>query len=600
MIRKFGFSIFISTCLLVIFIIDAQAQFQPASLPADTRWEVASISKTDSSQLIAVLHVTLHDGWHTYAHIPGDLGTPTTLEAQLTGEQKALRVLYPQGKTGKDALNPNFTVNTYDTSFALFIPLPQGTTTPLTMKAQLKLLFCSDTSCMPGTIDIPLHTGIATEELPDAHDMPWWPQYQQLLAQQPAAAKTTGQWGFEPVYQQPGLEVTGMFSAILLGLLAGLILNVMPCVLPVVSIKLSSLMASSAHHDEQNKNKAFREHNLYFSAGILTWFTALALLLGLTGQAWGVIFQTPEVVIALTAMVFLLSLSLFGLFSLPVIDLKIGTHSKNSRAQAFFTGVLATLLATPCSGPFLGGVLGWALTQPPLVIMTVFLSIGMGMAVPYVLLAARPGLVRFLPKPGPWVALVEKGVGFFLIGTCIYLINILPQDRVLPTLLILWVAAPAAWLLGLANPAKTGLQRLALRAAAIGILAASLAWAFVPASETEHWQTFDAHRFSRQLGRKVMVVDFTADWCPTCKVLERTVLTESNITRWQTDYDVQFIKVDLTEPNQDGERLLHELGAKSIPTAAVFPTQDKGKRPHVLRDLFTKTQLENLLQSYTK
>jgi thiol:disulfide interchange protein DsbD len=97
-----------------------------------------------------------------------------------------------------------------------------------------------------------------------------------------------------------------------------------------------------------------------------------------------------------------------------------------------------------------------------------------------------------------------------------------------------------------------------------------------------------------------MVVDFTADWCPTCKVLERTVLTESNITRWQTDYDVQFIKVDLTEPNQDGERLLHELGAKSIPTAAVFPTQDKGKRPHVLRDLFTKTQLENLLQSYTK
>ena len=604
MISKFGLSLFISACLLTLLIGNAQAQFHAASLPMETRWELVDAGNGKQPQLVAVLHIDLENGWHTYAHEPGDLGTPTELKAQLAGSQQMLPVLYPKGATGKDVLNPQFTVNTYGHSFKLFIPLPQTTATPLLMKAQLNLLLCSSTTCMPGKVDIPLRITSLPNKFAKAQDQQWWPQYQNLLAQKKTVGSNDSTFSskltFSPSYLQPALEVTGIISAIFFGIIAGLILNVMPCVLPVVSIKLSSLMSSSLE-EESCRAKTFREHNIFFSTGVLVWFAMLALLLGATGQTWGIIFQSPKVVMVLTAIVFLLSLSLFGLFSLPIVDLKIGTHSDNPRAQAFFTGILATLLATPCSGPFLGGVLGWTLTQSPPIIMAVFLSIGIGMTAPYLCLAIWPSLVRFVPRPGPWVKYVEKGVGFFLLGTCIYLINILPQTYVVSTLLVLWCMAPAAWIFGLATPEKTTIHRLALRIGAFCIIAISLTWLLTPPAQIQpQWKQFDQKKFSQQLGNKVLFVDFTADWCPTCKVLERTVLTNKNIAQWKKDYAVEFIKVDLTESNPDGEKLLQALGAKSIPTAAVFPLGQKAKQPQVLRDLFTKTQLENLLKSYTK
>ena len=143
----------------------------------------------------------------------------------------------------------------------------------------------------------------------------------------PAQAMENGmvRWSFTPTYLQPGLEVGNLLSAILMGLLAGLILNIMPCVLPVVSLKLSALLDSSAIDNETDRIVAFREHNIFFSLGVITFFLVLALVLGLTGQAWGALFQKQWLVLAVAGVIFALSLSLFGLFHLPVIDLKFGT-----------------------------------------------------------------------------------------------------------------------------------------------------------------------------------------------------------------------------------------------------------------------------------
>ncbi len=167
-------------------------------------------------------------------------------------------------------------------------------------------------------------------------------------------------------------------------------------------------------------------------------------MLGVTGSAWGALFQNKWLVLSVAAIILALSLSLFGLFHLPVIDLKFGSKNNNPHVQAFFTGNLTTLLATPCSGPFLGGVLSWALIQGPVVIATVFISIGIGMALPYLLLALNPGLSRFLPKSGPWIEFVEKGIAFFLIATAFYLVSIAVGSESLRILAPLWALLSAA------------------------------------------------------------------------------------------------------------------------------------------------------------
>jgi len=599
---------------LLMSVHMANAQFHAQELPMQQKWGLYSV---DSQQynldcdLLAVLTISIEKGWHTYAHTPGELGKPSTLLIELNGA--SLPVYYPEGTRKKDTFNPDVTVNVYEDRARLYVPIPKGTGIPFTLLGNLELLLCSDSACLPVQIEIPLYSGpTPPQKLQKASSLSWWPEFLKITKAMPLGEKTptsqlapvttTGEikWDFSPVYAQPSLEVSGLITAIFLGLLAGLILNAMPCVLPVISLKLSSVLATCSFESECNRRKVFRTHNILFSLGIMTWFVALAVLLAVTGQAWGEIFQQSWMIMTLTAIVFALSLSLFGLYSLPVIDLKFDQGTGNPKVQAYFTGLLATLLATPCSGPFLGGVLGWALTQPPAVIMTVFLSIGLGMTTPYLLLIVFPDLVRFLPKPGPWVQMVEKIVAFFLAGTCIYLINILPDTLVLPTLILVWLTVPAAWLWGKAGPELPAAKRWTFRLAGLLLFAGALAWTTMPEKRDFHWVNFEAADVAKQLGQTPMLIDFTADWCPTCKVLERTVLTEENLAKWQEKYDITFVRVDLTENNPEGEKLLHALGSRSIPVAAFIGLGENARRPIVLRDIFTASQLENLLKSYKK
>ena len=298
-------------------------------------------------------------------------------------------------------------------------------------------------------------------------------------------------------------------------------------------------------------------------------------------------------------MVFALGLSLFGVYSLPVIDLKGGPDtSHNPKASAFFTGVLATLLATPCSGPFLGGVLAWALLQPPQVVAAVFSCIGLGMALPYLLMALRPSLVRFFPRPGAWTLYLEKLVAFFLLGTCIYLLQILPPSYMFQALILLWVTALGLWVWGkLTNLSQTAIKRWSIRSAAMALILACAAWAVQPPQPEPHWQEFSAVEFQQMLGRERMLVDFTADWCVSCKYLEKTTLVAANLDDWRDDYGLIFVRVDLTGDNPDGMALLSALGSKSIPLVAVFPAGEGANAPLVLRDLFRTATMDAALEN---
>lgn len=597
--------------LLICLLTPLWATDAMAKSPVATRWEFHSLS-SDKDTILGVLWITPQDGFHAYGNPPGDTGLPTTLKLSVHPDGSTLPVFYPAGEKQRDVFEKDKSVFVYEGETPLFVHIPLEHIGAPESRATgtLKMLLCSATSCWPARIDIDTSLSeISTAALTNADSAIWWPLYlaatgrsvEPILSPeltltpdepQGAAVPMT----FSPRYFAPSLEVSGIGKALLFAFLAGFILNFMPCVLPVVSLKISALMSSAGEKNEADRIRMFREHNLFFSLGILLYFGFLAAVLSSLGLAWGQLFQTPELVLGATAVVFALSLSLFGVFDLPVIDLKPSGQTTSPRLQAIFTGILATLLATPCSGPFLGGVLGWVLMQPPFVIALVFICIGLGMCSPFILMAIRPGFARSFPKPGAWMGYLETAVGLFLMATCVYLLSIIPQSWLISSLALLWVVAVAAWIWGkwtnLSQP--TG-KRWSIRLAALALIL--IAWPLImrPASPNQ-WDAFSQTTFENALGSRPVVIDFTADWCPNCKVLEKTTLSNNNLTRWKKSYGLTLLQADLTDPNPRAMELLQALGSQSIPVVAIFPTGDNATRPIVLRDIFTPSQMDEALR----
>jgi thiol:disulfide interchange protein DsbD len=334
----------------------------------------------------------------------------------------------------------------------------------------------------------------------------------------------------------------------------------------------------------------------------MTLFTALALILGLANLMWGQLYQNQTILLILLVIVFLLGLSMLGVFTLPVIDFKFAAKMRRPRLQFYFNGLLSTFLATPCSGPLLGGVLGWAFTQTLPVLVIVFWSVGLGMSLPYLLLCVRPGITQILPKPGPWMLLFERVVGFLLLGTTLYLLSILPAEKHLQVLCALLLVAFCAWLWGQHGDGTASALRRAAAGAICLVVPVVIAFSVSrPATPPPQWRSFTPEYFSAQLGKKNMLLEFTADWCPNCKFLEATVLTDENLKEWQRRYNMEFIRADITSGNSYATRLLEALGSKSIPLAALFPTGENASSPLVLRDMYTARHIEkNMNRIFTE
>ncbi|WP_300908073.1 cytochrome c biogenesis protein CcdA [uncultured Desulfovibrio sp.] len=584
----------------------------------------------DGDTIVAAVRLHIPANYHAYAHEAGGAGRPTVLDFALEGGQM-LPVWYPAGAMQRDFYDPEATVFVYEGEVPLFTALPgQAAGKPFT--AALSLLLCSSRNCLPVNQSF---TGVVPEAPPPVEQAPWMEQWRALQRTQPALADmqdspaasplassplaSSGEQGglglplgvsgsgarlaghgqsgvlpppeeFEvqltPRYADASLEIASLGKALLVGMLAGLLLNVMPCVLPVLTFKISGLLLMGGS-DDKEKLRRFREHNLCFAGGVMTLFTGLALVLGLADLMWGQLYQNQGVLLVMLLLVFLMGLSMLGVFTLPVINLKTGENTKNPCLQSYLTGLVSTFLATPCSGPLLGGVLGWAFTQPLLMLMVVFWAVGLGMALPYVLFCIWPHMTRILPRPGPWMSVFERVAGFFLLGTALYLLSILPAEKHMNVLSVLLLVSLCAWLWGrFCGISAPPLRRRAAGVAGCALLLAAIIWVLRPVAPLPQWRDFSPEYFTSQLGKKPMLLEFTADWCPNCKFMEATVLTDERLRAWQARYGMDIVRVDLSTANAYAVRLLSALGSKSIPLTALFPAGDNASSPLVLRDVY--------------
>jgi len=397
-----------------------------------------------------------------------------------------------------------------------------------------------------------------------------------------------------------------------LAFLGGVILNLMPCVFPVLFLKGLALLQSSAMERAQ-----VRRHGLAYALGILVSFwviVAALLVLRATGShaGWGFQFQSPAFIAVLAAFMFFFALSLAGQFELGLSLTSVGGElaQKQGYAGSFFTGVLATVVATPCMGPLLGAAVGFALVQSAGVTFAVFTAVALGLAAPYVLLSWQPAWAKLLPKPGPWMEVLKQLTAVPLFATAIWLAWVYGQlyaagdsvNQVALLLVCFLLLAVAGWALG-RWPAKWGsaiaavvLIALALaiplsegrKAARAGSVQAGAAQTNFAANGTEVvWQPYSeqALEAARAAGHPVFI-DFTAAWCLSCQVNERVVLKSDEVESALLKGGVVTMKADWTNSDPAITAKLASLGRASVPTYVVYPAA--GGAADVLPELLTK------------
>jgi len=382
----------------------------------------------------------------------------------------------------------------------------------------------------------------------------------------------------------------GLVAILLLAVLGGLILNLMPCVLPVLSLKLLAVVGHGG-----GGAGAVRRGFLATSAGILASFLVLAsglvvLKAGGAAVGWGLQFQHPAFILAMAAVVTLFAANLWGLFAIP-LPAALGTFAarrggETGLAGHFLSGAFATLLATPCSAPFLGTAVGFALARGAGEIYAVFAALAVGMALPYLAVAAQPALATRLPRPGRWMAVLRALLGVALAGTAVWLLWVLAAQVSPETALVAGGLLVAAVALLAVRARAGGWLRPALAGAVAAAIALALAApALVPgradirplAAEADpvRWQAFDEAAIPARVARgETVFVDVTADWCITCLVNKRRVLDDPAVAALLARPGTVAMRADWTRPDPAISRFLARFGRYGIPFNVVFGPDD--------------------------
>jgi suppressor for copper-sensitivity B len=381
--------------------------------------------------------------------------------------------------------------------------------------------------------------------------------------------------------QDPAVDST-FLSILLLAVLGGFILNFMPCVLPVLSIKLLGAIGKSGQ-DKATVRAGF----LASAAGIVFSFLLLAgfliaLKAGGMVVGWGIQFQQPVFLAFLAVVLSLFAYNLFGLYEITmprwVGGVVAGQGPEKNLVGHFMTGALATLVATPCSAPFLGTAVGFALSRGWLEIVAVFAALGVGLSIPYLLVAAFPALAAKLPRPGAWMNWVRKIMGAALAVTVLWLLyvvaNVIGDDGALVLLAFVLIMGAV---LGLRRIPSSGLGRQAVKIVIALSLAAVIfpaTWERAPAGSGQYkgaWQAFDQAEIKRLVADgKTVFVDVTADWCVTCKVNKKLVFDVGDVGRKLRSGDVVAMRADWTRPSDKISAYLAEFGRYGIPFNAVY------------------------------
>jgi thiol:disulfide interchange protein len=424
----------------------------------------------------------------------------------------------------------------------------------------------------------------------------------------PAAAAGMGA---PPVETAPATGMAGgLIGALAFAFVGGLILNLMPCVFPVLSMKAASL---AGHAHDAGKT---RLQGLVFLLGVVATFLALAGLLlavraGGAAVGWGFQLQSPLVIAGLALLMLLVALNMSGVFEIgtSVQNVGSGASAKGGATGAFFTGALAVVVAAPCTAPFMAGALGYALTQPTAVALSVFLALALGFAAPFVAVAFIPGLLKLLPRPGAWMDVLKKGLAFPMYGAALWLVWVFAQQAgpiVLGQVLGAGVlAAFGAWLYGVAQ-ARRAAGKPALVSTLVGLLALVAAIALAasaalsakppaaaatsveapsgPGLTAEAWSPETVKQLQAE-GRPILV-DFTAAWCVTCQVNEKVALSGAKVADAFKARNAVYLKADWTNRDPVIAKALAEFGRVGVPLYVVYPKS--GGAPVILPQLLTE------------
>lgn len=398
----------------------------------------------------------------------------------------------------------------------------------------------------------------------------------------------------------------GFMTGLLFAFLGGLILNLMPCVFPILSLK--ALKFSSAGVKSARKIK---EEALFYTLGVVVLFVGFAIALITLRSAgeiigWGFQLQTPWFVGLLAYLLLILGLALLGVIQVGTGLMGVGEQfvQKGQRRGAFFTGVLAVLVASPCTAPFMGPALGYALTQPTLSAISVFIALGLGMASPFLILAFIPVTRTWMPKPGSWMENLKQFLAFPMFLSAIWLVWVFGRQTsqtAMAALLVgmltlvfgIWVYKKTRGL----NSYKGKILNTINSVFCVVIALAALI-VFTPDYENEQISTKDVDIFSKEKLKKaideydIVLVNITADWCITCLVNEQTVLSKEPVLSLLKTGKVHYIKGDLTNPNTEITNYLESFGRHGVPLYVVYR---KNEEPDLLPQILTADLVMNSL-----
>ena len=524
-----------------------------AEVMADTRL------LQSSSTLRVGVEFVLEPGWHIYAKNPGDVGLPTEVVWSVPAGAAVGDLVYPQAKEFRHEDEVSFGFEERALLFSDVTLTAAAPAAELPVTASVSWVLCKD-ECIPGsttlTTRIAIAGGVTNPEVAKRFD--------EVLA---ATAAERGVVRAEPD------SLTG-FLLIAIGAFAGgIILNLMPCVLPVVSLKILGLVEDAPAHER-------RMHGFLYTFGVLSSFLGLATLLAVIrwvgGEVgWGFQFQSPQFVVGMLFLVFLLGLNLAGVFEVGATLQRAAGQVRTSdgAAGAFLTGVLATALATPCTAPFMGSAIAASLSMPLPMTLTVFAALGMGMALPYLVLCLCPFYVRFLPKPGTWMESLKQALAFPMFVTAVWLLWVLGNqqgvDAVAAAGFGLVLLGLAAWVVGRwGTPVcSKRSRRLAFSLATVAVGAAIVAG--MPG--ILRVQEVDAVTEDRRSEAGI-------PWVPYSAVNEKRVLRNREIVELVAQSGVVPVRADWTRPDPTIKRLLDSYGQSGVPLVVVQDVEGKAKQ----------------------
>lgn len=567
---------------------------------AQVRAEADKLAAHPGDQIVVAVVMEFDEGWHAHTHEPkipaswrGFMAIPTEIGVKAGPGVRTGAIQWPRpsvvnidlGATGRPV-----PYEVYEGRSIAYVPvvIDPGASGSATVELDVSFQACNDTTCMaeehyPVSVSIKLvGAGEPASPNKDAALFAGFDTtaFASLASGERPKSETafhTNVFGWSISFDAGGW---GLVLLLLVAVVGGFVLNLTPCVLPVIPLKIMGLS-----HSAGNPRRALYL-GVVMAAGVVAFWLGIGLMMALvTGfRAVNQLFQIPWFTLGVGAFILVMALGMLGLFtvSLPgavyLIDPK-----KESPAGSFLFGVMTAVLSTPCTAPFMASAAAWATKQPPWVTLLTFGAIGVGMALPYLVLAANPALVSRVPRSGPGSELVKQVMGLLMVGVAIFFLGTgidplvrLPVDE--PVRFYWWIIAGAVvlamgWMVWRVRSFKVSAGVKATLAGVALLLGVGIL--FFARAQTDRgpidWLGYTPERFEKAVGeRKVVVLDFTAEWCINCKTLEAAVLHREEVAKALSAPGVVAMRVDLTGNNIPGQAKLKELHWAGIPLLVIY------------------------------